>query len=112
MKYFTVLCVFSMFFFAIACKNDEKNVDDKVQTKDISRDAAIETVVTTEHFNDSLDVLVTTHKIWKSNVMVKETRYTDTLPALGTMQTEVKDENGNMKNAMLKKDYEFYITVK
>lgn len=101
-----------MVFFVAACENNEKNVDDKVQTKDISHDAAIETVVTTEHFNDSLDVLVTTHKIWKNNVLVKETRYTDTLPALGTVQSEVKDENGNMKNTVLKKDYEFYITVK
>jgi predicted nucleic acid-binding protein len=94
-----------------AC-GDKENVDDKVQTKDISRDGAIETVVTTEHLSDSTDLLVTTHKIWKNNAVVKETRYVDTLPTLGTMTGEVKDEKGNKQTAQLKKDYEFYITVK
>lgn len=94
-----------------AC-GDGDNVDDKVQTKDISRDGAIETVVTTEHLSDSTDLLVTTHKIWKNNAVIKETRYTDTLPALGMITGEVKDEKGNTQTAQLKKDYEFYITVK
>ncbi len=112
MKYSTILFVFSVMLTLVACNKEEKNNDDKVQTKDISRDGAIETVVTTEHLNDSTDLLVTTHKIWKSNTMIKEIRYADTLPSLGTMQSEVKDEKGEVKNAILKKDYEFYITVK
>ena len=96
----------------VACGNKDNSNDDKVQTKDISRDGAIETVVTTEHLNDSTDLLVTSHKIWKNNTMIKETSHTDTLPSLGTMQSEVKDEKGEEKSAILKKDYEFYITVK
>ena len=112
MKYSTILFVFSMMLTLVACGDGEKNIDDKVQTKDISRDGAIETIVTTEHLTDSIDLLVTTHKIWKNNLMIKETSHTDTLPSLGTMQSEVKDEKGEVKNAILKKDYEFYITVK
>ena len=88
MKYSTILFVFSVMLTLVACGDSEKNNDDKVQTKDISRDGAIETVVTTEHLNDSTDLLVTTHKIWKNNLMIKETRHADTLPSLGTMQSE------------------------
>ena len=112
MKYSTILFVFSVMLTLVACGNEDNSNDDKVQTKDISRDGAIETVVTTEHLNDSTDLLVTSHKIWKNNLMIKETSHTDTLPSLGTMQSEVKDEKSEVKNATLKKDYEFYITVK
>ena len=112
MKYSTILFVFSIMLTLVACNKDEQNNDDKVQTKDISRDGAIETVVTTEHLNDSTDLLITFHKIWKNNLMIKETSHTDTLPSLGTMQSEVKDEKGEEKSTVLKIDYEFYITVK
>lgn len=91
---------------------DGDNVDDKVETKDISRDGSIETIVTTEHLSNTEDVLVTTHRIWKNNILVKETLYRDTIPSLGESMKEVKDEKGNTKEALLKKDYEFYITVK
>lgn len=96
---------------AVAC-GESNNVDDTVQTKDISRDGAVETVVSTTHLTDSIDLLTTTHQVWKNNTLIKTVTYTDTLPALGTMNSDVKDEQGNEKNVTLKKDYEFYITVK
>ena len=111
MKFLLQFSALALFVSLVACDREENN-DDRVQTKDISRDGAIETIVTTEHVNDSIDLLVTTHKVWKNNTIVKETSHTDTLPALGNMQSEIKDESGNIKNAVVKKDYEFYITVK
>ncbi len=112
MKYIYKLSVLSLLITLMACNESENNNDDKVQTKDITKDGAIETIVSTIHLNDSTDLLTTSHKIWKDNVMVKETIHSDTLPALGTMNSNVKDEQGNEKNVTLKKDYEFYITVK
>ncbi len=108
-KYFLL----SLFLTAllVSC-GDGDSVDDKVETKDISRDGAIETIVTTEHLSNAEDVLVTTHRIWKDNTLVKETLYRDTIPSLGETTKEIKDEKGNTKEALLKKDYEFYITVK
>ncbi len=87
----------------IACdSNDEQAAADKVPATDIVRDGAIETVVSTEHLDAQHDVLLTTHKIWKNNVLVQQTTHTDTLPTLG-----------NLSNSdSLRKDYEFYITVK
>lgn len=112
MKYIYKLSILSLLITLMACNESENNNDDKVQTKDISRDGAIETLVSTTHLNDSTDLLTTSHKIWKNNVMIKETSHTDTLPTLGTMSSEVKDEQGNQKTVVLNKDYEFYITVK
>ncbi len=81
-----------------ACGDGEEAANDKVETKDISRDGAIETIVTTENLGDTAVLLITSHKIWRQNVVIKEVRKVDTLPSLNTL-TE-------------KKDYEFYITVK
>lgn len=111
MKYIYKLTALALLLTQIACGGSDNN-DDKVQTKDISRDGAIETVVSTTHLTDTTDLMTTTHKIWKNSLLVKEVSYSDTLPALGTMNSDVKDESGNEKNVTLKKDYEFYITVK
>ena len=83
-----------------ACGDNEEEAapNDKVETKDINRDGAIESIVTTENLGDTAVLLVTTHKVWRQNVIIKEIRKVDTLPSLNT--------------ATEKKDYEFYITVK
>jgi protein involved in sex pheromone biosynthesis len=81
-----------------ACGDNEEEANDKVETKDINRDGAIESIVTTENLGDTAVLLVTTHKIWRQNAIIKEIRKIDTLPSLNT--------------ATEKKDYEFYITVK
>jgi hypothetical protein len=91
-----------------ACGEEKKESDDRVQTKDISKDGAIETVVSTEHLNDTFDIMITTHKIWKNNAQIKEVIYRDTLPALG--KTNLENTEGESKT--VNKDYEFYITVK
>lgn len=81
-----------------ACGDKEEEANDKVETKDINRDGAIESIVSTENLGDTAVLLVTTHKVWRQNVIIKEIRKVDTLPSLNT--------------ATEKKDYEFYITVK
>jgi hypothetical protein len=92
-----LLCAFA--FIACGEKEAEKQPEDRVQTQDISRDGAIETVVSTE--NDSINnkvLLITTHKVWRNNALINEFRKVDTIPSLNT--------------PIEKKDYEFYITVK
>ena len=84
--------------------------EDKVQ--DLNKDGAIETVMNVEHFSDKLDVVKTTHKIWVKNVLVKTCIHTDTIPSLGISKEQAENNNGETKDIVLKKDYEFYITVK
>lgn len=109
------LFVFSTFL-TVACGTDEAPTaadTDKVETKDISRDGAIETLLTTTHLDDTRDVLTTTHKVWKGGVLVNTISHTDTLPALGVDNNiKAADERGETTTAVGKKDYEFYITVK
>jgi hypothetical protein len=96
-----------------ACgKNAENNNQDRVEVQNISRDGAVETALTTQHLNDSLDVLITAHKVWKNNAIVHEFTHYDTVPALGEAVLKAADASGNETTAKGKKDYEFYITVK
>jgi hypothetical protein len=110
---FLFLFLFSSLFMA-SCDSDETNTtdSDKVETKDITRDGSIETLLTTIHLDDSRDVLTTTHKVWKAGVLINTIMHNDTLPALGIGEQKAADEKGEATTATGKKDYEFYITVK
>ncbi len=88
-----------------SCGNDDK-------VRDITRDGAIETIMSVEHIGARQDVIKTTHKIWVQNILVKTTVHTDTIPALGIMKTETAITEDVSKQIDVKKDYEFYITVK
>ena len=96
----------------ISCGDSDNSNEDKVETKDISKLGAIETQLTTVHLPDNRDVLVTTHKVWKNNVLEREIIHTDTIAALGAAALPAADAQGNATTATGQKDYEFYITVK
>jgi hypothetical protein len=87
-----------------ACNEDKVN--------QVQKNGAIETSIQVNHLNDSLDVLISTNKIWAHNVLVKTTIHKDTLPSLGIASEEAENDNGDTKNVTLRKDYEIYITVK
>jgi hypothetical protein len=101
--FYLIFTVIALFF--SSCGNDDK-------VKDISRDGAIETIMNVEHLNDKQDVIKTTHKIWVKSVLVKTAIHTDTIPALGSMKPESAITAEVSKEIDVKKDYEFYITVK
>ncbi|WP_307452100.1 MULTISPECIES: hypothetical protein [Chryseobacterium] len=90
-----------------AC-NDGESKADEVNT--VNKKAAVETELSVQHA-DSVDILVTRHKIWKDHKLVKELIKRDTIPALGDTLQTVEDNHGNSRTANIKKDYEFYITV-
>ena len=95
-------------FVGVAACNDKEYKEDEVETVD--KNSAIETELSVEHIADA-DVLVTKHKIWKNNKLFKEIIKRDTIPSLGDTLQTVEDENGNEREAKVKKEYEFYITV-
>ena len=117
MKNYLLFTCFLSTFLLISCGDNEDKPTaadtDKVETKDISRDGAIETLLTTTHLDETRDILTTTHQIWKNNVLVNTISHNDTLPSLG-VSTNLKaaDERGEATTASGNKDYEFYITVK
>ena len=110
------ICFLSTFLLMSCGDNEDTPAaadNDKVETKDIARDGAIETLLTTTHLDATRDILTTTHQIWKNNVLVNTISHNDTLPSLG-VSTNLKaaDERGEATTASGNKDYEFYITVK
>ena len=112
---FLFLLIFSTITLS-SCDSEETPTaadSDKVETKDITRDGAVETLLTTIHLDDTRDVLTTTHRVWKGGVLVNTIVHNDTLPALGVDNNlKAADERGEATTATGKKDYEFYITVK
>ena len=88
----------------ISCKNNEDT------TKEISKEGAVETVLSVDHLNDSLDLLHTSYNVWVKNVLVNKFVHTDTIPSLGT--TVERDDEGNATGLPFQKDYELFITVK
>ncbi len=91
-----------------SCK-DEKNED---LTPEVNKNGAVETSVTVEHVDSLNDVLVTKHIVWNKGAAAGTFEYRDTIPALGSNNTEVKDEFGYDKKVEAKKEYEIFITVK
>jgi hypothetical protein len=96
----------SILFFAIAffaCN------EDKVQK--ISKDGSVETTIKIDHLTDSADVVITTHKVWVKNTLVKTSVHKDTVPMLGFSSQQAENNEGETNTVVLKKEYELYITV-
>lgn len=89
-----------------SCKNNEDTV------KEVPHDGSVETMITVQHIaNSDLDVIVTTNRVWYKNTE-KQFIHQDTIPSLGTIKSEVENEDGNTATVTLPKEYEIYITVK
>lgn len=99
------LCILLAFS---GCDEEGRN-EDVVQQPD--KDGSIETVLSVTHA-DSFDVLTTTHKVWVKGNLAKTIVQTDTLSALGMTTVEAEDKDGKTEMKNVKKDYEFFITVK
>lgn len=100
------LLMLSALFVLIAagCNDDE--------VKQISKEGAIETIMNVDHLDEKHDVIITTHKVWIKNQLIKTFVYKDTLPTLGSTSQVAENSDGDTKSVNLKKDYEVYITVK
>lgn len=87
---------------------NEKNED---IVSEPNKDGSIETIVSVKH-EDGFDILTTTHKVWVKNQLDKTLIKVDTLKSLGLTTVEGEDQDGYVQKAQVKRDYEFYITVK
>jgi type IV pilus biogenesis protein CpaD/CtpE len=99
----SILALATLLSLAACSSKDESDV---VNT--VPNNGAIETEVSVAHFNDSLDILLTKHKVNISANKQKLIEVRDTIPALGT--TVVQDDDGNDKT--VKKAYDVFITIK
>ena len=105
MKYFLPFG-FVVILFLSACDDNE----DKVAQ--IDKKGGIEVTLSTRHLDSLKDMLTTHYKVWDRGTIVREFDKNDTIPALGTMTTEGENDNGDTQDINVRKDYEFYVTVK
>lgn len=89
--------------------SEKKNED---ITQSVNKNGSVETAVQVEHLDSLQDILITTHKIWAKDQVVKSVIYRDTLPSLGVEYTTAENADGEQKNIRVKKEYEIFITVK
>jgi len=101
-----ICCSFlSLGLVAMACSHTPK-------TADFNKDGAIEVTFSTQHINDSFDVLTTTKNVYKQGQIVKQIHETDTLPTLGQTVAEGENNDGDTRSFSLKKEYNLFVTIK
>jgi hypothetical protein len=93
---------------ALASCNDKK--EDETDTVD--RSGSIETSVSVQHADSTHDIILTTHKVWVNLSEYKTVIHRDTVPALGFVNTEAENADGDTKNVRVQKDYQIFITMK
>jgi hypothetical protein len=84
--------------------------DDQTQTVD--HIGSVETSLSVEHADSTHDVILTTHKIWVHNSEYATLIHRDTVPALDSMRTDAENANGDTRSVQVKRDYQFFITVR
>jgi hypothetical protein len=87
----------------------DKNED---QSNTVDKNGSVEVVLSTRHIDSLKDELTTHYKVWRKGSIVSEYAKRDTIPGLESYKTEGEDDNGNTQNVKVKKDYEFFVTVK
>ena len=91
----------------VSCGGNEEKED---LVNQVDKKGSIETELSIQHI-DSADVLITKHKVWKNDNLLREIIKRDTIPSLGDSSAYMENEQGYMQQTDLKKDYQFFITV-
>ena len=86
--------------------------DDDSKAKEVDTRGSVAVTLSTQHIDSLRDLMTTHYVVWKQGLKVKEYDVKDTIPTLGVATTEGEDDNGNTKDMVVPKDYDFFITVK
>jgi hypothetical protein len=100
---------FALILLLSACDDNNASED---QAKEVDKKGSIEVSLSTKHIDSLKDLLTTHYTVWRKGVMVREFDKKDTVPSLGSLNTEGENDNGDTKVVTVKKDYEFFVTVK
>lgn len=89
-----------------ACNSNEDETDS------VDKAGSIETAVSVEHIDSTHDIVLTRHKVWVNFKEYSTVEHRDTVPALGMLNTDAENSDGDVKKVSVKKDYQIFITVK
>lgn len=105
-----ILLLTALFAIGMAsCESEETKNEDVVQTP--TREGSVEVSATSSPYKDST-VVTLNYAVYKDKQLISNMVVNDTLPGLGSTVTEGEDSEGNAKEVVVPKQYEFYITVK
>ena len=90
-----------------ACDNNNED-----QAKQVDKNGSIEVSLSSRHIDSLKDQLTTHYIVWRKGIKVREFDKKDTVPSLETFTTEGENDNGDTTAVKVKKDYEFFVTVK
>jgi len=105
MKQFLPVAFLCLLFLGACNQHDD-------QTRTVNKNGGVEVILSTKHIDSLKDLLTTHYKVWYKGSVVKEFDKRDTVPSLGEFYTDGENDNGDDKTLLVKKDYEFYVTVK
>ncbi|MDB4927064.1 hypothetical protein [Mucilaginibacter sp.] len=105
MKLLIPICFIGVLLLS-ACDNNED------QAKTVDKNGSVEIALSTRHLDSLKDELTTHYTVWRKGAIVREFNKHDTVPGLETFKTEGENDNGDTQNVKVKKDYEFFVTVK
>lgn len=102
-----VLMLLALAVLAVSCNPPS---EDEVSTVDKS--GSVEVEFSTKHIDEKTDVLTSKRTIWKNGNIVKVLTTNDTVPSLGVTKEVGENEEGEEKEISVKRDYEFFVTIK
>ena len=91
-------------------KNEDEERDDRVKT--VEKDGSVEVVFNSRKLDETRDIIETKKTFWAKNVKIKEKIELDTVPSLGKIKAQGTDSLGKELTGEVKKEYEFYVTIK
>jgi hypothetical protein len=107
MKKILPICIAGILLIS-AC-NDNNNDD---QAKTVDKNGSVEVTLSSRHLNSLKDELTTHYKVWHKGSIISEFNKKDTVAGLESFKTEGENDNGDTQDIKVKKDYEFFVTVK
>ena len=92
----------------VSCSSSNTN-EDKVRSLD--KDGSLETIMSVDHLNDSLDILKIHTHVWVKGELHKTNLKIDTIPALGMTRDTVRTNDDQDSIVDLKKKYQVFFTM-
>ena len=101
--FYALLIVLAM----ASCSSNEN--EDKV--KSLDKDGSLETTMSVDHLNDSLDILKVHTNVWVKGTLHKSILKIDTIPSLGMTTDTVQTNDDQDSIVQLKKKYQVFFTM-
>ncbi len=115
-KYFkTVFLILSVVLsplFLSSCDDNSEDEEREDRVKTVEKDGSVEVVFNSRKLDETRDIIETKKTFWVKNAKIKEKIELDTVPSLGKIKAEGTDSLGKPLTGEVKKEYEFYVTIK